>query len=866
MKIACLSVVCLFLLMNTTLAQIPAPPADLADYPMPYDGTFPEISATDLLDKPAGKNGPIVVRDGHFYTGEKRIRFWGVNIAFAGNFPTHEQADAIALRLSTFGINAVRFHHMDNQVFPNGIWADAKTEKLSPEAIDRLDYFIAALAKQGVYANLNLHVSREWSKHHNWPNAEKLGYDKIIDIFHPDLIAANKQYARDLLTHVNAYTGKRYADEPSVCMVEINNEDTLFTWDGEREIAKLPEPYAGMLNKLWNDWLTKKYGSQEKLRAAWDVGAKPVGDDLLTWTLPAGKDPRDYSPLAREWSTEQHGTAKMDVVGCPMPDDSRGVQATITNVDGTDWHAQISRRIKIEKGKFYTIAFTAKSDKPTTITLSVGQGHEPWETLGLSAAVKLDPTPKRFSFGFEAIDTDDNGRITFVLGKDKHTIQLTPPTMAEGGRLGLRENENPFAGNAPVASHIPGASDTAQRNSDWFDFLQQTDEAYFVGMRDFLKNEIGVKCPITGTIGLGMLGTQTQAKMDFVDAHEYWDHPSFPHKSWDPKDWLVKNEPMVDHPERATLWSLAATRVAGKPFTVTEYNHAAPNEWTAETIPLIASFAALQDWDGVFLFAYTHNADHDKQHISGFFDIEGDPTKMPLMPLAARLFLGRDTVGAIAPLVDTKTVAVAHDRAVATMPQFYHMNWGFLHNEMKLEWQTLMNQRFAITFDPDPPHDVKEKATVRARWDATAPGTGRFAVEDEHAIVFTGFAAGESANRLQTPFASVIVVPADPTQTLATADRLLIGAVARAENTGMKRSADRTTVGQQWGKAPVRIELVKGTLTLPGGGYKAFAINPDGTRGEAIDVTSAGGSSQLPLGTAHAVWYEVIRDASAPKQ
>src|SRR5207249_4479233 len=112
---------------------------------------------------------------------------------------------------------AVRLHHMDFFPFPDGIWADAKLETLSLQAMDRLDYFVAALKKQGIYSDLNLHVSRRWSKAHDWPNADKLpGFDKMLDLFHPDLIAAQKQYARDLLTHVNAYTKTRYADEPAI--------------------------------------------------------------------------------------------------------------------------------------------------------------------------------------------------------------------------------------------------------------------------------------------------------------------------------------------------------------------------------------------------------------------------------------------------------------------------------------------------------------------------------------------------------------------------------------------------------------------------------------------------------------------------
>src|SRR4051812_44348861 len=150
---------------------------------------------------------------------------------------------------------------MDNQPFPNGIFADRELEKLSPEALDRLDYLIAALKREGVYADLNLHVSRPWTRTKKWPNADKLeGYDKQVDVFHPDLIEANKHYAHDLLTHVNAYTKARYADEPAVAMVEINNEDTLFLWGGEQKLAGLPEPYAGVLQKQWNEWLAKRYG------------------------------------------------------------------------------------------------------------------------------------------------------------------------------------------------------------------------------------------------------------------------------------------------------------------------------------------------------------------------------------------------------------------------------------------------------------------------------------------------------------------------------------------------------------------------------------------------------------------------------
>lgn len=102
---------------------------------LPWDDASPgPADVSFLLDPPAGGRGPVTVRDGHFFTGDRRIRFWGVNLCFAGCFPTHEEASKIAGRLAKFGVNCVRFHHMDMGPFPQGIFKDERLEDFSPEA------------------------------------------------------------------------------------------------------------------------------------------------------------------------------------------------------------------------------------------------------------------------------------------------------------------------------------------------------------------------------------------------------------------------------------------------------------------------------------------------------------------------------------------------------------------------------------------------------------------------------------------------------------------------------------------------------------------------------------------------------------
>ena len=165
-------------------------------------------------------------------------------------------------------------------------------------------------------------------------------------------------------------------------------------------------------------------------------------------------------------------------------------------------------------------------------------------------------------------------------------------------------------------------------------------------MRRFLKEELGVKVPIVGTI----VATSTpnlMADLDVVDSHAYWQHPQFPGKPWDMDNWFVKNISMVDYPDSNAVTPLAFQRVAGKPHMVSEYNHPAPNTHAGEGPLFIAAFAALQDWDAIFLYTYSHEDKETKAGcIPGFFSIGQHPTIMANLPVASLLFRRGDLVPA----------------------------------------------------------------------------------------------------------------------------------------------------------------------------------------------------------------------------
>ena len=248
-----------------------------------------------LLDAPAGKYGFTRVEGQHFVNDKGRIRFNGVNLVGGANFPSHKQAERLAKRLAHFGFNLVRLHFFDlvnyhcRDFQEKGLLVDDGTDcTFDPVQLDLFDYLIAQLKKQGIYLNVNLLVGRESFKSRN-------GYDKEIQQKELD-------FARNLFTHVNPYTGLTLAEDPAVAMVELNNENaairTYFektTWDPDRG-----EPAWPSLSELWKQGPEKRLEMLETLEAA-DRNHWKIQRDLLVNELgvkvPVTSTQADYTNL-----------------------------------------------------------------------------------------------------------------------------------------------------------------------------------------------------------------------------------------------------------------------------------------------------------------------------------------------------------------------------------------------------------------------------------------------------------------------------------------------------------------------------------------------------------------------------------------
>ncbi len=683
----------------------------LFPFVLPWDDDSPGVTnLAGWQSEPAGARGFVFAAEGGLFVPgrdpgtRERIRFLGVNMAFAANFPAPEDAEKIAGRLAKFGVNCVRFHHMDRFAAPRGIWAE-NLRDLDPAQLERLDAFVAALKARGIYANLNLQVSRNYL---GYPVGEGAPHShKGLDLFLPEMIEAQKDFARRLLHHVNRHTGLRYADDPAVAFVEINNENGLVSRWWDRALDQFPADLLAELSRRWNTWLAARHGSAEAALAAW--------------------------------------------------------------------------------------------------------GGEP------------SASPGRL----------DDGGIDWVRRAD-------------------------FAKRPPALQR------------DWLRFLAETERGYWSHMREFLVRDLGVRSLVIGS-QLGAYSTSPmQADMDVMDLHSYWSHPEFNNRRRDWNDVTVRNTSMVAAMDGAYAALPSLYRVEGKPYVLTEYNHSSPNTYAAEGFPIIAAYGAMQDWDGVFVYSYSHgHFPWGSGRMPGIFDIDQHPVKMATLPIAAALLRRGDVSVAPARTV----VTLAPDQAIEVMrtagTRVTADRFGASRHEA-------LRRRVAVRLAEDGPDPVAPPASAyegpitsdhgQLTWDAH-PREAVFTIDTARTKAAIGFGSGRthrlgvleiSPGRTMQNW-SMLALSQMEGGDLGAAGHALLVACGYIENTGMTwRDADKHLPGD-WGRAPTLVEGVAARFALATSRPVAvWALDERGQRRERVPVTAAGGFARWEIGPAHrTLWYEL---------
>lgn len=843
--------------------------------------------------KPAGSDGFLRIEGNQFVSDKGPVKFLATNLCMSGAFPEKKaDAERLALSMSRFGVNCVRLHHMDMRE----IWGTKNQTDIDPVKLDRLDYLIHCFHQQGIYVNINLHVSRKFDDRDGFPlYDERPSHDKGLDNYEPRMIELQKKYAKDLLTHVNPYTGKAYINDPGVAMIEINNENSVVRSFGIGALDKLPDMYRVELQKRWNQWLKRKYATTAALNKAWGCVYEPISDDYT----PDGSFAADFNPKAMPWEIQADQVCRFATEVYAGADELvKGQNVLKLKIDATGgqaWIPQMHRRnITIKKGQLYTLCYKIRGSKETQCGVAVLEHHANWEEVGLRTTQKITTDWQNVQIPFVGTSDDDNCRLSFSLFEPGTTIELADVHLCRGGRIGFANGETLEAGTipAPKVRRI-GVTDTEK--ADQGQFFLEMEDGYWQDLYHYVKDELKAQQPITGTqLEYGF--DYPQAELDYCDIHSYWNHPSFPGNAWDGNNWYVRNLALVNAGAGySTINNLAARRVLNRPLTVSEYDHPYPNMFCGEGLPMIFAVAAFQDWSGVFHFSWRHNQEYEPEYIPGFFDIAGNTGKLAHLGLCWAMLCRGD--------VTSGPVKFAYS---VPMTQKQEMD-GFVANPY---WnrRNNLNQNKALTMAIYSGTNLTElsapavfgraksgeKKTVKlvqdwsdlpaelgspdVKWVRSDSGElyynfdveqkGYFTVSAPKAKLFTGFANGRTIDlgggvtlkpgKTRLDWSTVSMVEAKPNQYLITATGVELNTNQKLLDRGDGRFMTRG------GDAPALLEGVPAELELPftADQIQVFALDNAGNRKLdcPVKVESRNGRAVVVLDPAcKTIWYELIR-------
>lgn len=230
----------------------------------PKPDTFADGSVIDLRflnERFAGEQGFIAVKDGQFThsrTGEP-LRFWAVN------GPPHELLGAdlrqCARMLAKHGVNLVRVH---------GGYFNERGE-VDPAKVKHAIEIVEAMKAEGIYTHFSIYFPLWLTPKPDSPWLK--GYDGKTHpfaalLFNPEFQAQYRDWWTALLTTPSPVTGKPLVEEPAVASLEMQNEDSFFFWTFSEQ--NIPDAQLRLLEKLFGDWLDKKYGSVEAALTQWN--------------------------------------------------------------------------------------------------------------------------------------------------------------------------------------------------------------------------------------------------------------------------------------------------------------------------------------------------------------------------------------------------------------------------------------------------------------------------------------------------------------------------------------------------------------------------------------------------------------------
>lgn len=315
---------------------------------------------------------------------------------------------------------------------------------------------------------------------------------------------------------------------------------------------------------------------------------------------------------------------------------------------------------------------------------------------------------------------------------------------------------------------------------------------------------------------------------------------------------MINNASMLSVPGSGML-SSGMQQVANRPFMLSEWIHVYPNEWGVEGPALIGAYGmGLQGWDVSYIFQNRDRARFKDALGKGGHDVWEvmAPQVFGVFPAVARQVLRGDVKESEATATRYVHIPSLHMEKLGFMDEVTQAHDVKTFNSDKVPAEALAVVRCAIEFsdvyrdtpafpiEAHQPDGTLVSSTGQLTW---CPGKskmdGYVTIDTPATKAVVGFAdgatcrLGEITIEPDSRYGAIYVTAQKQQATVRDADALLVVAIARARNTGMKVHADRLVVEK--GDAPILMEPVRANITLDRPGTPTVHIlDHDGARTE----------------------------------
>lgn len=308
----------------------------------------------------------------------------------------------------------------------------------------------------------------------------------------------------------------------------------------------------------------------------------------------------------------------------------------------------------------------------------------------------------------------------------------------------------------------------------------------------------------------------------------------------------INNASMLSVPGSGML-SAGMQQVINRPFMLSEWIHVFPNEWGAEGVAIIAAYGmGLQGWDVSYLFQNRDSGGFSERIGRDQWDVT-TPQILCLFPAVARQVLRAD--------VHESEVAV---RRYVHIPSLFKGKIGFddktiqqydvkAFDSDKVPAQTLAVARSVVEFTNESKATSKfdlsnyEKdgwlisTSKQLRWKSgSSKLDGCFTINTDATKAVVGFSKDQTLElgnvtiQPKNRFSVIYVTAQEPNKDISSSQKILIVAIARARNTGMKLNESEDQIIDR-GESPILMEPVKAKVTLKRPGLpKVYLLNHDG--------------------------------------